>query len=171
MLLPRNGWPDKSSSLMLWLTFKASHIALMPSSPSWLRLTKIFVREGTTAARAATAFAPSGPMPLPTKPSSCTLVTLLSRSASHRMVVPSSPKSLLLTKILVREAQTAIAGANAAAPSGPISFHFRLSCAQETDSGRHRRDGQGGWEPRVEMRAGVNRWAGVGDGLECSVPR
>ena len=66
---------------------------------------------------------------------------------SPRQSIDTPQSTLRERSMLVSDAQTAMAGANAAAPSGPSSFPSRLSCAQETDSGRHRRDGQGGWGP------------------------
>ena len=54
--------------------------------------------------RAATAFAPSGPMPLRLRPNSWTLLTVLPRIASHSMMVPSSRKLFRPTKILVTDA-------------------------------------------------------------------
>ena len=77
------------------------------------------------------------------------------RKASARVVMPSTvkvpdesprqsidtPQSTLRERsMLVSDAQTAMAGANAAAPSGPSSFHSRLSCAQERDQGVRRRE-------------------------------
>ena len=62
------------------------------------------VSDATTAAIAATAFAPSGPMSFLLKSSSCTLVTVLSRSPLQRTAAPSLPRLLLLTKVLVRDA-------------------------------------------------------------------
>ena len=64
-----------------------------------------------------------------------------------------------------------MAGANAAAPSGPSSLYPRSSCAQERDSGEHGCDEQGEWEPWVKVHAGLYRWAGVWSGLDFSVPR
>ena len=61
----------------------------------------------------------------------------------------------LLTEVI--DALTAMAGANAAAPSGPRVLLNRLSCAQERDRGGHRSDGQGGSEPRVEVHAAESR--------------
>ena len=48
----------------------------------------------------------------------------------------------------VSEGLTAMAGANAAAPSGPRLFILRLSCAHERDKRGHRCDEhEEGWEP------------------------
>ena len=44
-------------------------------------------------------------------------------------------------EILVSEGLTAMAGANAAAPLGPMSLLLRLSCAHERDKGGHMCDG------------------------------
>jgi hypothetical protein len=54
---------------------------------------------------------------------------------------PSAQRSLSPRDNDVMEAQTAMAGANAAAPSGPSLLYLRLSCAHEKDKDRHRRDG------------------------------
>ena len=64
------------------------------------------VSEARTAHKAAIALAPFGPIWLLLRSSSSTLLTVLSRSASHRMVVPSCPSLFPLTKILVSEALT-----------------------------------------------------------------
>ena len=106
---------------------------------------KILVSEPMAAQSAPMAFAPSALMPLMLKFSFSTLLTVLARSASQRMMVPSSPSLFLSTKILVTEAQTAIAGANAAAPSGPNLLEPKLSCVQEQGNGRNEINKQSGW--------------------------
>ena len=71
-------------------------------------------------------------------------------------VAPSAPMLLLEILSDVMEALAAMAGANVAATSGPRLLPYKQSCAQDTrDRGGHRRSGQGGWEPWVEVHAGV----------------
>ena len=84
-------------------------------------------RAAMVAQRAATAFAPSGPMPLLLRPNSWTLLTVLPRSASHSMMVPSSRKSFPPTKMLVTDAMTKISAASSLASPGPRLRFQRLS--------------------------------------------
>ena len=107
------------------------------------------------AQRAATAFAPSGPMPLLLRPNSWTLLTVLPRIASHSMRVPSSRKLFPPTKILVTDGQTAMPGANAAAPSGPNSLSLKSSCVQEQGNGSDEPNKQSGREAGKGAHEGV----------------
>ena len=75
------------------------------------------VSEARTATRAATALAPVGPIMFEFRQSSSTLLDVLSRRASHRMVAPSSPSVFPPIEILMSEALSLRASDIAVMPS------------------------------------------------------
>ena len=162
-----------------------SRWAVMGWSLGWAGLQRTEVSDAMAAQRAATAFAPSGPMPLLLRPNSWTLLTVLPRIASHSMRVPSSRKLFPPTKILVTDAQTEIYSASGLAmaepslssershvaillvglsrralktmvqPSTPSSFSRRLHSVSEADG------------PKFRARAA---WRLAASGASCKSP-